>query len=150
MNLKHNLKYRYGRTFLWWIVSAAIHGICVTTITLHCYKTFNKSFESPKNTSWYDQSTLVYSTVVILVQMKLLVELNRMIYITLYIVIVFGTYVSVLAILSDNSGAVGDELLDIDDRALYSSQAQTLMFPIACLLVIPDILMRAYINHKQN
>ena len=67
MNLKHNLKYKYGYTFLWWIVSAAIHGICVTTITLHCYKTFNKSFESPKNTSWYDQSTLVYSTVVILV-----------------------------------------------------------------------------------
>ena len=82
--------------------------------------------------------------------MKLLVELNRMIYITLYIVVVFGAYISVLAVLSLNSGTVGDELLDIDDRAIYSSQAQILMFPIACLLVIPDILMRAYLNFKQN
>ena len=106
MNLKNSLKYKYGRTFLWWIVSAAIHGICVTTITLHCYKTFNKKDESPKNTSWYDQSTLVYSIVVILVQIKLLVELNNIKYITLYILIVFGFYISVLAILSDNSDTI--------------------------------------------
>ena len=121
MNLKNSLKNKYGCTFLWWITSAAIHGICVTTIILHCYKTINKSGEGPKNTSWYDQSTLVYSIVVIVVQMKLLIELNRLIYFTLYIVVVFGTYISVLAILSDNSNTIEEELLDIDDRAIYSS-----------------------------
>ena len=53
--------------------------------------------------------------------MKLLIELNRLIYFTLYIVVVFGTYISVLAILSDNSNTIEEELLDIDDRAIYSS-----------------------------
>ena len=83
--------------------------------------------------------------------MKLLVELNRLIYITLYIVIVFGAYISVLALLSDNSNTINEiEILDIDDRAIYSSQAQTLMFPVAFLMIIPDILVRAYLNYKRN
>ena len=83
--------------------------------------------------------------------MKLLVELNRLIYITLYIVIVFGAYISVLALLSDNSNTINEiEILDIDDRAIYSAQAQTIMLPVAFLLIIPDILVRAYLNYKRN
>ena len=80
--------------------------------------------------------------------MKVLIELNRFSAYGLVIFIIsVALYVAAISILS-NEWAV-EELLDIDQRSLFSVEAQILMIPLAFALLVPDFIIRNMINYHE-
>ena len=80
--------------------------------------------------------------------MKVLIELNRF---SVFGLVVFtisvALYVAFISIFSEKWAV--EELLEIDQRSIYSPEAQILMLPLAFALLVPDFIIRNIINYHE-